>query len=61
MQVEDKEDMAIIKICGVLMDRLVQIALDIYKSYITTNKKGMKQILVQSLNVPYGTIVARLL
>jgi hypothetical protein len=42
-RVEDKEDMAIIKICGVLMDILVQIAPNLYKSYVTTDKKGMKQ------------------
>jgi hypothetical protein len=42
-QVEDKEDMAIIKIRGVLVDILVKIAPDIYKSYITTDKKGTKQ------------------
>jgi hypothetical protein len=45
--VEDKEDMAIIKICGVLMDILIQIAPNVYKSYITTDKKGMKPLLVQ--------------
>jgi hypothetical protein len=42
IQVEDKEDMAIIKIHGVLVDILVQIAPDVYKSYIMTDKKGMK-------------------
>jgi hypothetical protein len=44
-RVEDEEDMAIIKICGVLVDILVQIAPDVYKSYITTDKKGMTQLL----------------
>ncbi len=39
-RVEDKEDMAIIKIHGVLMDFLVQIARDIYKSHITLIRKG---------------------
>jgi hypothetical protein len=39
--------MAIIKICGVLMDILIQIAPNVYKSYITTDKKGMKPLLVQ--------------
>ncbi len=51
-RVEDEEDMAIIKICGVLVDILVQIAPDIYKSYITTDKKGMTQLLV-SARMPY--------
>ena len=31
--VEDEEDMAIIKIRGVLVDILIQIAPDVYKSY----------------------------
>jgi hypothetical protein len=57
IQVEDKEDMVIIKICGVLVDILVQIAPDVYKSYIMTDKKGM----VQCQNALYGTMVASLL
>jgi hypothetical protein len=60
-RVEDEEDMAIIKIRGVLLDILVQIAPNIYKSYVTTNKKGMKQLLVQGQNALYGTMVASLL
>jgi hypothetical protein len=52
-QVEDKGDVAIIKICGVLVDILVQVAPDIYKSYITTDKKGTKQLLVQCQNAVY--------
>jgi hypothetical protein len=53
--------MVIIKICGVLVDILVQIAPDVYKSYIMTDKKGMKQSLVQRQNALYGTMVASLL
>jgi hypothetical protein len=41
--VEDEGDMAIIKIRGVLVDILVQIAPDVYKSYVTTDKKGIKK------------------
>jgi hypothetical protein len=37
-RVEDEGDMAIIKIRGVLVDILVQIAPDVYKSYVTTEK-----------------------
>jgi hypothetical protein len=33
--VEDEGDMAIIKIRGVLVDILVQIAPNVYKSYLT--------------------------
>jgi hypothetical protein len=60
-RVEDEGDMVIIKIRGVLVDILVQIAPDVYKSYVTTDKKGMKQLLVQCQNALYGTMVARLL
>jgi hypothetical protein len=60
-RVEDEEDMAIIKIRGVLMDILFQIASDVYKSYIMTDKKGMKQLLVKCQNAPYGAMVASLL
>jgi hypothetical protein len=60
-QVEDKEDMAIIKIHGVLVDIIVQIAPDVYKSYVTTDKNGMKQLLVHCQNALYGTMVASLL
>ncbi len=60
-QVEDEGDMAIIKIRGVLVDILVQIAPDVYKSYVTADKKGTEQLLVQCQNVLYGTMVASLL
>jgi hypothetical protein len=60
-RVEDEGDMAIIKIRGVLVDILVKIAPDVYKSYITTDKKGTKQLLVQCQNALYGTMVASLL
>ncbi len=61
MQVEDEGDMAIINICGVVMDILVKIAPNVYKSYILTDKKGTKQLLVQCQNALYGTMVASLL
>jgi hypothetical protein len=61
MRVEDEGDMAIIKIRGFLVDILVKIAPDVYKSYITTDKKGTKQLLVQCQNALYGTMVASLL
>jgi hypothetical protein len=52
-RVENEEDMVIIKIRGVLVDILVQIAPDIYKSYVTTDKKGMKQLYWHSARMPY--------
>ena len=60
-RVEDENDMEFIKICGVLVDILVEIAPDFYKLHVTTNKKGVKQLLVQFHNAMYGTMVASLL
>ena len=53
--------MAFIKIFGVLVDIMVEIAPDVYKSHIPTNKKGVKQLLVQCQNALYGTMIASLL
>jgi hypothetical protein len=60
-RVEDEKDMAIIKLRGVLVDILVEIAPDVYKPYATTDKKGVRQLLVQCQNALYGTMVASLL
>ena len=60
-RVEDEKDMAFIKIQGVLVDILVEIAPDIYKDYITLDSKGKKQFLVQCQNALYGKMVASLL
>jgi hypothetical protein len=53
-RVENERDMAFIKIRGVLVDILVEIAPDVYKSYVSRDKKGMKQLLVQCQNSLYG-------
>ena len=60
-KVEDEKDMVFIKIRGVLVDILVEISPDVYKSHATTDKNGVKQLLVQCQNALYGTMVARLL
>jgi hypothetical protein len=60
-RIEDKKNMVIIKLCGILVDILVEMAPDICKSYATTDKKGVKQLLVQCQNALYGTMVASLL
>jgi hypothetical protein len=60
-RVEDEKDMAIIKLRGVLVDILVEIAPHVYKSFATTDKKGVRQLLVQCKNALYGTMVASLL
>ena len=40
--IEDEKDMAIIKIRGILVDILVDIAPKVYKQYVTTDRKGVK-------------------
>jgi hypothetical protein len=60
-RVENKKDMAFIKIRGIRVDILVKIAPDVYKSYVSKDKKGSKQLLVQFQNALYDTMVASLL
>ena len=43
------------------MDILVEIAPDVYKSHVATDKKDMKQLLVQCQNAMYSTIFVSLL
>jgi hypothetical protein len=45
--VEDKSKQVIIRIRGMLVDILVKIAPEIYGPFVTTNRKGNKQILVK--------------
>jgi hypothetical protein len=59
-RVEDEKDMAFIKIRGVLVI-LVEIAPDVYQPYVTKDRKGVEQLLVQCQNALYGTMVASLL
>jgi hypothetical protein len=60
-RIEDEKDMAFIKIRGVLVDILVELAADVYQPYVTKDKKGVEQLLVQCQNALYGTMVASLL
>jgi hypothetical protein len=41
-RVEDEKDVAFIKIRGILVDIMVKIAPDVYKSYVSKDKKGSK-------------------
>jgi hypothetical protein len=59
--VEDKSKRVIIRIRGMLVDILVKIAPEVYGPFVTTDRKGNKQILVECLNALYGTMVASLL
>ena len=60
-RVKDEKDMAFIKIPGVLVGILVGIAPEVYKPYVTRDKKGVKQLLAQCQNALFGTMVASLL
>jgi ribosomal protein L21E len=55
--IEDQKDMVFIKIQGVLGDILVDIAPDAYKVYVSKDKKGNKQLLVQCQRAIYKTMV----
>ena len=43
------------------MDLLLEIDPEIYGSFVTTDKKGEKVIILQCINFIYGTIMASLL
>ena len=59
--VEKEQDMAIIQMCRVLVDILLEIAPEVYKPFVHINKKGVKQLLLQCHNAIYGTMLASLL
>jgi hypothetical protein len=56
-RVKNEKDMVFINIRGILVDILVEIAPDVYKPYISKDKKGSKQLLVQCQNALYETMV----
>jgi hypothetical protein len=60
-RVKNEKDMVFIKIQGILVDILVEIAPYAYKSYVLKDKKGSKHLMVQCQNALYGTMVASLL
>jgi hypothetical protein len=49
-RLENKKYMAFLKIRGILVDILVEISPEAYRSYISQDKKGNKQLLVQCQN-----------
>ena len=59
--VEEKSKRFIIRIRGMLVDMLLKIAPEVCQSYVTIDKKGNKQLLVECLNALYGTMMASLL
>ena len=60
-KISDEKDMAIIRIRGTLVEILMQIAPDVYRPYVSKDKKGNMQLIVQCLNALYGTMMASLL
>jgi hypothetical protein len=58
---EDAEHRVIVRIREALVDILVSIAPNVYGLYVSTNKSEQKVLIVECLNVVYGTMVAALL
>jgi hypothetical protein len=44
-----------------MVDVLVKVAPKVYGPYVSTDKQGRKQLLIECLNAIYGTLVASLL
>jgi hypothetical protein len=59
-KMEDEKGMATIRVCGCLVNVLCKIDPG-YKKFVSLNKKGEKQLILQCLNAIYGTIIASLL
>ena len=53
--------MTAIDIRGVLVDLLLEIDTEFYGTFLTTDKKGKKVIILQCMNTIYGTIVSSLI
>jgi hypothetical protein len=60
-RVDSPKDRVIIRMRGVVVDWLVKAAPEVYALFVTTDKKGMKVLLVECWNAIYGTMIAGLL
>jgi hypothetical protein len=60
-RVDNPKDRVIIRMRGVEVDWLVKTAPEVYDPFVTTDKKGMKVLLVECWNTIYGTMIAGLL
>lgn len=60
-RVQDPKQRALIKIKGLLVDTLVEIAPKVYKPFVHNDPKGNKVIIAECMNAIYGTMVASLL
>ena len=54
--IEDEKDMAIINIRGVLVDIMLEVAPDVYGTYVIMDHKGTKKLIFQFQNTIYGTM-----
>jgi hypothetical protein len=61
MVVENNEDKIVMRIRGHMVDVLANVAPRVYGPYVSTDKQGRKQLLVECLNAIYGTMVGSLL
>ncbi len=59
--VENDEDKVVMRVRGHMVDVLVKVAPSMYGPYVSTDKQGRKQLLVECLNAIYGMMVASLL
>jgi hypothetical protein len=59
--VEDNEGKVVMRIRGHMVDVLVKVAPKVHGPYVSTDKQGRSQLLVECLNAIYGTMVASLL
>jgi hypothetical protein len=59
--VKDNKDKVVMRIRGHMVDVLVKVAPKVYSPYVSTDKQGRKQLLVECLNAIYGTMVASFL
>ena len=60
-RVENEKYMVYIRVRGVLVDLLIEIAPDVYGPYVKLDKNGDKVLILQCLNAIYRTMVASLL
>ena len=59
--IEDKKDTVIVRLRGKLAELMVATAPEIYKKYVSVNRKGELVIYVEALNALYGIMKAALL
>ena len=59
--IEDEKDKFIVRMRGEVVDILCKLSPETYKPFVTTDKRGNRQILVKCLNALYGSMVASLL